>query len=129
MPELRKLRGSTQMQSDIITARATQALTSPISTEIDECSQQTVGLDTFQLSPSLVDPTNRVAPQPDGAPDDRQADFRSRVPHVLEEPEHHVQRSDHSAGIRSRPTGLDWLISRNEDQQTYAVDFRVRHAF
>jgi len=24
---------------------------------------------------------------------------------------------------------LYWLISRNEDQQTYAIEFRVRHAF
>ncbi len=58
MPELRKLRSPTQTQSDILTARATQALTSPLSTEMAKVLQQTVGLDTFQLSPSFVDPTN-----------------------------------------------------------------------
>jgi len=24
---------------------------------------------------------------------------------------------------------LSWILSRNEDQQTYALEFRVRHTF
>ena len=43
-------------------------------------SSRPFGVDTFQLTPSFVDPTaTDVAPQPDGAADDRQAHFGSRV--------------------------------------------------
>ena len=55
-PELRALQNPNQTQSDILTARATQALTSPISAEVGRVVEQTFGVDTFQLSPSFLDP-------------------------------------------------------------------------
>ena len=128
VPELRKLRGSTQMQSDIITARATQALTSPISTEMTKVLQQTVGLDTFQLSPSFVDPTNASRLNPTARLtigkriSDRAFLTFSRSLNTT--------FNDQIIQLEFDQTDrLYWLISRNEDQQTYSVEFRVRHAF
>ena len=128
VPELRKLRGSTQMQSDILTARATQALTSPISTEMTKVLQQTVGLDTFQLSPSFVDPTNASRLNPTARLtigkriSDRAFLTFSRSLNTT--------FNDQIIQLEFDQTDrLYWLISRNEDQQTYAVEFRVRHAF
>ncbi len=128
VPELRKLRGSTQMQSDIITARATQALTSPLSTEMTKVLQQTVGLDTFQLSPSFVDPTNASRLNPTARLtigkriSDRAFLTFSRSLNTT--------FNDQIIQLEFDQTDrLYWLISRNEDQQTYAVEFRVRHAF
>src|SRR6185436_4403536 len=57
-PELRALQNPNQAQTDILTARATQALTAPISSEVGKVVEQTFGVDTFQLSPSFVDPTS-----------------------------------------------------------------------
>ena len=54
--ELRALQNPNQTQTDILTARATQALAGPISSEVGKVVEQTFGVDTFQLTPSFVDP-------------------------------------------------------------------------
>ena len=79
-PELRALQNPNQTQTDILTARATQALAGPLSAEVGKVVEQTFGVDTFQLTPSFVDPVQPadVAAQPDRAADDRQAHLRSR---------------------------------------------------
>ncbi|HEX7136637.1 MAG TPA: translocation/assembly module TamB domain-containing protein, partial [Vicinamibacterales bacterium] len=64
-PELRALQ-SNQAQADVLTARATQALTTPISAEVGRVVEQTFGVNTFQLTPSFIDPystqTGRINP-------------------------------------------------------------------
>ena len=57
--ELRALQNPNQAQTDILTARATQALTAPISAEVGKVVEQTFGVDTFQLTPSFVDPSSQ----------------------------------------------------------------------
>ena len=62
----------------------------PISSEVGKVVEQTFGVDTFQLTPSFIDPysTADVAAESDGAADDRQAHLRSRLPDVLAQPRH-----------------------------------------
>src|SRR5205085_748801 len=60
-PELRARLDPNQAQADILTARATQALTSPISAEVGKVVEQAFGINTFQLSPSIVDPNGTQA--------------------------------------------------------------------
>src|SRR5947208_1068720 len=55
-PELRAQRNPTQTQTDIITTRATQAITGTLSSELGKVVEQTFGVDTFQLTPSFFDP-------------------------------------------------------------------------
>jgi hypothetical protein len=127
-PELRALQNPNQTQSDILKARATLALTSPISAEVGRVLQQTMGVDTFQLSPSFLDPngTSRINPTARLTIGKRISErafltFSRSLNTTFND---QIIQLEFDASDR-----LYWLISRNEDQQTYAIEFRVRHAF
>ena len=126
--ELRSL--TNQAQTDILAARATQALTAPISAEVGKVFEQAFGVDTFQLTPSFVDTSSQ---QTSGLSPTARLTIGKRV-------------SDRVYLTFSRSLGttindqivlleyeendrLSWILSRNEDQQTYALEFRVRHTF
>jgi translocation and assembly module TamB len=128
-PELRAL-DPTQTERDILAARATQAIAAPISSEVGKVVEQTFGVDTFQLTPSFVDPnsvqTSRFNPTARVTIGKRISDrvyftfsrslgttFNDQI--LLLE----IEESDR----------LSWILSRNEDSQTYALEFRVRHTF
>ena len=129
-PELRALQNPNQTQSDILKARATLALTSPISSEVGKVVQQTFGVDTFQLTPSFIDPysqqTSRLNPTARLTIGKRISDrayltFSRSLNTTFND---QIIQLEFDASDR-----LYWLLSRNEDQQTYAIEFRVRHAF
>ena len=114
-PSCARCRIRTSASSDILTARATQLLASPISSEVGKVVEQTFGVDTFQLTPSLVDPYSQQTARlnPSARADDRQAHLRSRVPDVLAQPQHVVQRPDHPARVRrERPAVVDPVAQR-----------------
>ncbi len=128
--ELRALQNPNQAETDILAARATQALTAPISAEVGKVVEETFGVDTFQLTPSFVDPSGQ---QTTGLNPTARLTIGKRV-------------SDRVYLTFSRSLGtsindqivlleyeesdrLSWILSRNEDQQTYALEFRVRHTF
>jgi translocation and assembly module TamB len=129
-PELRALQNPNQTQTDILTARATQALTSPLSSEVGKVVEQAFGVDTFQLTPSLVDPynlqTSRLNPTARLTIGKRISDrvyltfSRSLGTTVNDQ----IVLLEYEASDR-----LSWVLSRNEDSQTYAIEFRVRHVF
>ncbi|HXI29114.1 MAG TPA: translocation/assembly module TamB domain-containing protein [Vicinamibacterales bacterium] len=130
-PELRALQSPNQAQTDILAARATQAIAAPLSSEVGKVVEQTFGVDTFQITPSLVDPTtiqgtSRLNPTARVTVGKRISDrvyltfsrslgttINDQI--VLLE----IEESDR----------LSWILSRNEDAQTYALEFRVRHVF
>jgi len=130
-PELRALQTPNQAQTDILTARATQAIAGPISSEVGKVVEQTFGVDTFQLTPSFVAPSNlqqtaRLNPTARLTIGKRISDrvyltfsrslnttFNDQI--VLLE----IDQSDR----------VSLILSRNEDQQTYAFEVRVRHVF
>ena len=127
-PELRALQNPNQTQSDILRARATLMLTSPISSEVGKVLQQTIGVDTFQLSPSFLDPNSpsRISPTARLTIGKRISDrayltFSRSLNSTFND---QIIQLEFDATDR-----LYWLLSRNEDQQTYAIEFRVRHAF
>jgi len=63
--ELRALQNPNQTETDILTTRATLALASPLSEGVGKVVEQTFGVDTFQLTPTFIDPysdTARVNP-------------------------------------------------------------------
>jgi translocation and assembly module TamB len=126
-PELRALQNPNQTQSDILKARATQALTSPLSSEVGKVLQQTIGVDTFQLSPSFVDPNGtRLSPTARLTIGKRISDRA----YLTFSRSLNTTFNDQIIQLEVDTTDrLYWLLSRNEDQQTYAIEFRVRHAF
>jgi autotransporter translocation and assembly factor TamB len=128
-PELRALQNPNEPQTDVLTTRATQALTSPLSSQVGKVVEQTFGVDTFQLSPSLLDPlsqqTGRVNPTARLTIGKRISDrayltfSRSLNSAVYDQ----IILLEYDANDR-----WSWLLSRNEDQ-TYALEFRLRRAF
>ena len=123
-PELRALQNPNQTQGDIVKALATQVLTGSLSSEVGKV----LGVDTFQLSPSFADPdgTSRLSPMARLIIGKRISDrafltFSRSLNATFND---QIIQLEIDASDR-----LYWLMSRNEDQQTYAVEFRVRHAF
>ena len=129
-PEVRALQNPNQNEQDILTTRATQALASPISSQVGRVVEQTFGVDTFQLSPSLIDPyqsttTYRVSPS-----------ARVTIGKRVSERLYLTFSRSLSSSINDQillleydeSDRLSWVLSRNEDS-TYALEVRVRHAF
>jgi autotransporter translocation and assembly factor TamB len=127
--ELRALKEPNQTQTDILKARATQALASPISSEVGKVVEQAFGVDTFQLTPSLIDPYSqqtRINPTARLTIGKRVSDrvyftFSRSLGTTIND---QIVLLEYEESDR-----LSWILSRNEDQQTYALEFRVRHAF
>ena len=92
--------------------------------------EQAFRVDTFQLSPSFVDPysqstTIRVNPSARMTIGKRISD---RV-YVTFSRSLSTAFSDQLILLEyDESDRLSWILSRNEDQ-TYAIDFRVRHTF
>jgi hypothetical protein len=130
-PELRALQNPTQVQTDILAARATQAITGTVSSEVGKVVEQTFGVDTFQLTPSFIDPyapqaSARLNPTARVTIGKRISDrvyltFSRSLGTTIND---QIVLLEYEAGDR-----LSWILSRNEDQQTYALEFRVRHTF
>ncbi len=127
--ELRAVSNPNEVQTNILTTRATQALTSPLSAQVGRVVEQTFGVDTFQLSPSFIDPSLTQAKSVNPTArltigkriSDRAYLTFSRS---LNSPtSDQVILFEYDASDR-----LSWIVSRNEDE-TYALEFRVRHAF
>jgi autotransporter translocation and assembly factor TamB len=129
-PELRALQNPTQVQADILTARATQAITGSLSSEVGKVVEQTFGVDTFQLTPSLIDPYNtqtaRLNPTARLTIGKRISD---RV-YLTFSRSLNTTFNDQIVLLEYDQSDLvSWIFSRNEDHQTYALEFRVRHVF
>jgi translocation and assembly module TamB len=128
--ELRALQNPNQTETDILTTRATRALAGPISSEVGKVVEQTFGVDTFQLTPSFVDPYSLQASR-------LSASARLTIGKRVSDRVYITFSRSLGATINDQivlleyeeSDRLSWILSRNEDQQTYALDFRVRHAF
>jgi hypothetical protein len=92
--------------------------------------EQTFGVDTFQLTPSFVDPynqqTSRLNPTARLTIGKRISDrvyltFSRSLGTTIND---QIVLLEYEASDR-----LSWILSRNEDSQTYALEFRVRHVF
>ena len=124
------LRYSTNItpQQQLLRERATRALTGAFSSGVGRVVEQTFGVDTFQLTPSLVDP-NAQSSRLDPA-------ARLTIGKRLSERIYLTYSRSLGSSTRDQIILLEydqtdrfsWILSRNEDR-TYALDVRVRHAF
>ena len=124
------LRYSTNItpQQQLLRERATRVLTGALSSEVGRVVEQTFGVDTFQLTPSLVDP-NAQSSRLDPA-------ARLTIGKRLSERLYLTYSRSLSSSTSDQIILLEydqtdrfsWILSRNEDR-TYALDVRVRHAF
>ena len=126
--EFRQYNTNITPQQQLLRERATRALTGALSSEVGRLAEQTFGVDTFQLTPSLVDP-NAQSSRLDPA-------ARLTIGKRLSERIYLTYSRSLSSSTRDRIILLEydqtdrfsWILSRNEDR-TYALDVRVRHAF
>ena len=124
------LRYSTDItpQQQVLQGAATRALTGALSSEVGRVVEQTFGVDTFQLTPSLVDP-NAQSSRLDPA-------ARLTIGKRLSERIYLTYARSLSSSTRDQIILLEydqtdrfsWILSRNEDR-TYALDVRVRRTF
>jgi translocation and assembly module TamB len=126
--ELRQYSTGITTQQQLLRERATRALTGALSAEVGRVVEQTFGVDTFQLTPSLVDP-NQQSSRLDPA-------ARLTIGKRLSERIYLTYSRSLSASTSDQIILLEydqtdrfsWILSRNEDR-TYALDVRVRHVF
>jgi hypothetical protein len=126
--EFRQYSTNITPQQQLLRERATRALTGAISSEVGRVVEQTFGVDTFQLTPSLVDPnaqSSRLDPAARLTIGKRLSD---RIYLTYSRSVSSTTRDQIILLEYDQTDRLSWILSRNEDR-TYALDIRVRHAF
>jgi autotransporter translocation and assembly factor TamB len=126
--EFRQYNTDITPQQQLLRERATRALTGSLSSEVGRVVEQTFGVDTFQLTPSLVDPNSQSSRLDPAA--------RLTIGKRLSDRIYLTYSRSLSSSTRDQIILLEydqtdrfsWILSRNEDR-TYALDVRVRHAF
>ena len=128
-PELRRLR-TQQTTEELLASRAARLLTAPIASEVGRVVEQTFGVDTFQLTPLLSDPSTAVvADYADGAGHDRQARVGSRVPDLFAQSSVRP-RATRGPVARVRPERSPVVGPHPQrGRGAYSLDVRVRRVF
>ena len=128
--EVASLRSPNQREQELLQARATRALTGALSADVGKVVQQTFGVDTFQITPLLVDPYQTAV----GLNVNPAA--RVTIGKRISERVYLTYARSFSSSTRDeiilleyeqRDT-LGWVLSQNEDG-TYALDVRKRVVF
>ena len=127
--ELRALRTPGRSEQEVVAAGATRLLASPLSSEVGRVVEQTLGVDTVQISPSLGDisalQSARLNPSARFTIGKRISDrlylTYSRALSATSQDQIILIEYDQS-------DRLSWVVSQNEDR-SFAVDVRVRHVF
>ena len=125
--EFRQYQGVTP-QEQLVRERAARALASPVSSEVGRVVEQTFGVDTFQITPSIIDPNTQSS----------RLDLAARVTvgKRISDRVYLTYSRSLSSSTRDQIILLEydqtdrysWLLSRNEDK-TYAIELRVRRTF
>lgn len=127
--ELRALRTGTETDRQLLQARAAQLLTNPISSGFGQVVEESLGVDSFQIGSSLSDATSRQTAA-------LTSTARLTIGKRVSDRAYLTLSRALTGGERDllilleydQSDRLSWVLSQNEDR-TYAIDFRVRHAF
>jgi len=115
-------------QEQLLRERAARALTGALTTELGRVAEQTFGVDTFQLTPSLVAPNANSSRLDPAARLTIGKRISERV-YLTYSRSLSSTTSDQIILLEYDQTDrFSWILSRNEDR-TYALDVRVRHTF
>ena len=127
--EIRSLRAQEASRQELFQAGAARLLTSPLSSGVGRVVEESFGVDTFQITPSLGDLSAQQSAQV--FPTARLL-IGKRISDRA-----HVTFSGTLTGANQdiivvfeydQTDRLSWILSQNEDR-TYALDFRMRYAF
>ena len=127
--EIRALRAREESRRELFQAGAARLLTSPLSSGVGQMLEESFGVDTFQITPSLSGTDNLQSAQ-------LSPTARLLIGKRISE-RAHITLSRALTGANQdliivleydQSDALAWVLSQNQDR-TYALDFRVRHAF
>jgi hypothetical protein len=128
--ELASLRSPNLREQELLQARATRALTGALSAEVGRVVEQTFGVDTFQITPLLVDPYQQssrlnVNPAARVTIGKRLSDrvFLTYARSLSSSTRDEIILLEYDQSDR-----MAWVFSQNEDR-TYALEVRRRVAF
>jgi len=120
--------GSVTPQEQLLRDQATRAITNALTSEVGRVVEQTFRVDSFRLTPSLVDPNAQSARLDPAA---RVTIGKRLSDRVYLTYSRSMSSSTHDQIVMLEYDQTDrfsWILSRNEDS-TYALDVRVRHVF
>lgn len=128
--EVASITAPNQREADLLQARATRALTGALSAEVGRVVQETFGVDTFQITPLLVDPYQRVSglavnPAARVTIGKRLSD---RIYLTYARTLSSTTRDEIILLEYDQSDSMGWVLSKNEDD-TYAIEVRKRVAF
>lgn len=115
-------------QQQLLREYATRRLTGAVSEEVGRVVEQTFGVDTFQLTPSLGDVTGQSARVAPGARLTIGKRISDRVYLTYSRSLVSATRDQIILLEYDQSDRFSWVLSQNEDD-TYALDVRVRHVF
>jgi hypothetical protein len=127
--EVRGLRYREQTEQELFATRAARLLTSPISSEVNRVVKKTFGVDSVQIRPSIGDISGqesaRITPTARLTIGKRISDrlFLTYAQPLTSSRQENLVLVEYTQSDR-----FAWIVSRNEDE-TYALDVRVRHVF
>lgn len=127
--DLRAARAPELAQQQRLQAGAARLLTSSLSSGVGRVVEESFGVDTFQITPALGDPSSRQSAQLNPT-------ARVLIGQRISGRAHLTLSRALSGANRDlivvleydQSDRLAWVLSQNEDR-TYALDFRVRHTF
>ena len=128
LPEARGYSETLTPQQQLLQERAARALTGQISSEVGRVVEQTFGVDTFQLTPSVTDVYQQSSRFEPGARLTVGKRLSNRAYLTYSRSLSSTQRDQIILLEYDQTDRLSWILSRNEDR-TYALDVRVRHIF
>ena len=118
-----------ELEYGLLRTRATQLIAGPVSSEVGRIVEQTFGVDTFQLTPSVIDPYSQSTR---GLNPSARVTIGKRISErVYLTFSRNLSSSNNDQILLleyDENDRLSWILSRNEDA-TYAIEVRVRHAF
>jgi hypothetical protein len=125
--DLQAMRRPDQTEQQLIQARVARMLVSPISGEIGKVVEETFGVDTFQLTPLVSDPTQSSSRFNPSA----RLTIGKRISNraYLTFSRSISSSSDQIILLEyDQSDRISWILTRNEDD-SYALDIRVRKQF
>ena len=125
--EIRALRAQEASRQELLQAGAARLLTSPISSGVGRVMEESLGVDSFEITPALDPATQSTQLLPTA---------RLLIGKRISDRAHVTFSRAVSGSNRDlivvleydQTDRLSWVVSQNEDR-TYALDFRVRHSF
>jgi autotransporter translocation and assembly factor TamB len=127
--ELQALQNPDLSEQELLKARAARLIGSPLFSEVGRVVEQTFGVDTFQITPLVgADPLQQSSRFNPAA--------RLTIGKQISDSVYLTYARSLNTSTRDQivllefdqSDRLSWIFTRNEDE-TYSLDFRVRHAF